>query len=277
MATSFIAYYRVSTKKQALGLDAQRDICQRFAEANGGCIVAEFSEKETGKDTGTLYTNRQQLVAALAAVKKQGAVLLVAKMDRLTRDLETGAHLCKNYDIRFCDHPSLRTATEQGIFFGMAMDERTFISTRTKQALAAKKEQRKALGLGANDLDERGKRATGKPNCTWTAEQQANAHKARKMAAVNDPNNSRAWALCIAYAGLPAAQIALRLNAAGFVTSRGSQWTSGAVIRLTNLMTSYAEARLGDPSMPVIGWPAGMTWKSYSADRKAMDAKQGAE
>lgn len=274
MATRFIAYYRVSTKKQSLGLDAQQDICQRFAAANDGTIVAEYSEQETGKDTGALYTNRKQLVAALAECKKQGAVLLVAKMDRLTRDLETGAHLCKHYEIRFCDHPSLKTAVEQGIFFGMATDERTFISTRTKQALAAKKAKRAAAGLSANDLDENGKRAAGKPNCTWTAEQRANAAKAKMVAAVTDPNNSRAWALCIAYAGLPAAQIAIRLNEAGFVTSRGSQWTSGSVIRLTNLMETYAAARLGDSSLPIIGWPAGMTWKSYSADRKA---QHGAE
>ena len=243
-STAFIAYYRVSTKKQSLGLDAQRDICQHFASANGGCIVAEYSEQETGKDTGTLYTNRQQLVAALAACRKQGAVLLVAKMDRLTRDLETGAHLCKNYDIRFCDHPSLRTATEQGIFFGMAMDERTFISTRTKQALAAKKEKRAAAGLGANDLDERGKRATGKPNCTWTAEQQQAAHLARKQKALDDEANRKAWALASALDGLPALQIAHRLNAAGFVTSRGCAWSASSVIRLQALFTAAGTIRI---------------------------------
>jgi DNA invertase Pin-like site-specific DNA recombinase len=81
---TYIAYYRVSTPRQGesgLGLDAQREAVQRFAAA--GTVIAEFTEIESGKK----HTNRPQLDAALAECKKKKATLVIAKLDRLARNV----------------------------------------------------------------------------------------------------------------------------------------------------------------------------------------------
>ena len=85
----FIAYYRVSTQKQGasgLGLDAQKDAVKRFL--NGGVweLIAEYQEVETGKGADAL-AKRPQLRAALDACRKQGATLIIAKLDRLARNV----------------------------------------------------------------------------------------------------------------------------------------------------------------------------------------------
>src|SRR5271168_2159005 len=84
-----IAYLRVSTAaqgKSGLGLEAQREAVQRFAAAEGRTIIGEFVEVETGKGADAL-DRRPQLSAALASAKKVGGAVLVAKLDRLSRDV----------------------------------------------------------------------------------------------------------------------------------------------------------------------------------------------
>src|SRR6516162_1012175 len=87
--TSAIAYYRVSTARQGksgLGIEAQKVAVQRFAEAEGLDVLAEHIEVETGKGADAL-DRRPQLAAALAQARKQKCPILVAKLDRLSRDV----------------------------------------------------------------------------------------------------------------------------------------------------------------------------------------------
>ena len=89
-----VAYYRVSIQKQArsgrngsgLGLEAQREALERFAQANGLQIVTEFTEIETGKGAEVLEL-RPQLASALNMARKRKCSVAVAKLDRLSRDL----------------------------------------------------------------------------------------------------------------------------------------------------------------------------------------------
>src|SRR5918995_2342831 len=86
---SIVAYLRVSTQRQqrsGLGIEAQRAAVTRFAEAEGLTIIAEFIEAETGKGADAL-DRRPQLAAALAAARSAKCSVLVAKLDRLSRDV----------------------------------------------------------------------------------------------------------------------------------------------------------------------------------------------
>lgn len=218
----YICYYRVSTRKQSLGLEAQRTTCRNYINTFGGCLVNEYQEKETGKDTGVHYANRPQLLAALEECKKEGAALLVAKADRLTRDLEDGAHLCKNHTIEFCDHPDMKDPIMQGLFFGLAMQERQYISERIKSALQELKAKGKRLGT-PKDKETLRKMAARSLEVRRGA---ARAHRANKMA----------WAVVEAMGNCSATSIAKHLNQAGFKTIRGRQWTGLAVRNLCALM-----------------------------------------
>ena len=139
----YIAYTRVSTNKQGLGLDAQRAIIEAYVKNNGGTIVATHTEKESGKDT----IHRPGLQAAIAEAKQHGAVLIVAKLDRLSRDIADIFTLQKDKALTFevCDMDASDTLM-LGIFATLAQKERELISKRTREALAALKAQGKQLG-----------------------------------------------------------------------------------------------------------------------------------
>ena len=90
-----VAYYRVSTERQGrsgLGLDAQRERCTQFAAQNGMQVTEAFTEVETGKGADTL-DRRPKLAAALAAARRHHGPVLVAKLDRLSRDVHLIAGL----------------------------------------------------------------------------------------------------------------------------------------------------------------------------------------
>ena len=139
----FVAYYRVSTDKQGksgLGLDAQRAaVGQRL---NGGPwkLVGEFTEVESGK-----RAKRPQLEAALATCKKQKAKLVVAKLDRLTRNVRFMLTLLDSgVEVLFCDMPDVSGAMGRFILTGMANVaelEAGLISERTKAGLAQSKKK----------------------------------------------------------------------------------------------------------------------------------------
>lgn len=214
---NYIAYYRVSTKKQGLGLDAQRASVMAYLNAeDGATLIAEYSEKESGK-----YSTRHELNNAIAHANQLGATLLIAKLDRLSRDVEFLFHLQKAITFKALDLPICNTMT-LAIFAGLAQQERELISSRTKAALAAKKAQ--GVKLGA-------------PNATFTDEMRAAAAVARTTNAKDNENNRRAYKLATALkaAGHTLRGIANELNEGGFKTARGKEFTAIQVSRLLEL------------------------------------------
>ena len=137
MEGQFIAYYRVSTQKQNLshlGLEAQQRMCVDFARSKGCEIVKEFCDVESGKSR-----TRAELWRAIEYAKANNVPLVIAKLDRLARDVEfTFKVINTGIDIHFCDMPVVNTMV-LGVFAAVAQYERELISQRTKQALAAKK------------------------------------------------------------------------------------------------------------------------------------------
>lgn len=139
----FVAYYRVSTDRQGasgLGLDAQRQAVAR--QVNGGQLVAEFTEIESGRR----HANRPQLLAALEECRKRHAVLLIARLDRLSRNVAFIAGLMESgADFVACDMPTANRLTIH-ILAAVAEHEREMISQRTKAALAEAKRRGTKLG-----------------------------------------------------------------------------------------------------------------------------------
>src|SRR5215213_6925424 len=148
-----IAYLRVSTKRQGrsgLGLEAQREALTRFVQAEGFELVSEFSEVETGKGADALEL-RPQLAAAMDRARRINAPVMVAKLDRLSRDVHFISGLMK-HRVRF-------VVTELGsdadpfmlhLYAALAEKERRLISERTKAALAAAKARGQRLGSRLN-------------------------------------------------------------------------------------------------------------------------------
>jgi len=140
----FVAYYRVSTAKQGasgLGLDAQREAVRAFLSGGNGTLSAEFTEVESGK-----RNDRPELVKALQACRVYGAKLVIAKLDRLSRDAHFLLGLEKaGVDFVAADMPMANRLTV-GIMAMVADEERRMISARTKVALAAAKARGAKLG-----------------------------------------------------------------------------------------------------------------------------------
>ena len=143
-----IAYLRVSTQKQGrsgLGLEAQRDIIARHCQTHGITVVGEYLEVETGKGSDAL-DRRPQLKAALTAARKIRAPIIVAKLDRLSRDVAFIAGLMADrIPFTCCDIPDA-DPFRLHLYAALAEQERRMISARTKAALAAKKAQGVKLG-----------------------------------------------------------------------------------------------------------------------------------
>jgi DNA invertase Pin-like site-specific DNA recombinase len=154
-----IAYVRVSTAQQGksgLGLEAQQAALARFAEAEGYKLLQTFEEVETGKGADAL-DRRPQLSAALKAAEQHKAPVIVAKLDRLSRDVHFISGLMS--------HKTPFIVAELGadadlfmlhLYAALAEKERRVISQRTKDALAAKKAQGVRLGgLNAGGIKKR--------------------------------------------------------------------------------------------------------------------------
>lgn len=132
---NFVAYTRVSTEGQGIGLDAQMAIINAWVKNNGGgTIIAALSEKASGKNL-----NRPVLKQALDMCRQSGATLIVAKLDRLSRDVADifTIRKRKGLDMVVCDIDANDTMM-LGIFATLAQKERQLISTRTREALAVR-------------------------------------------------------------------------------------------------------------------------------------------
>jgi len=132
-STGFIAYYRVSTDRQGrsgLGLEAQRAAVVRYLASVGGILIAEHTEVETGR-----RNDRPELQKALAGCRKHKARLVIAKLDRLSRNVAFIAALMDaGVEFVACDNPHATRLTLH-ILAAVAEHEREMISARTKAAL----------------------------------------------------------------------------------------------------------------------------------------------
>jgi len=210
----FVAYYRVSTRQQGssgLGLAAQQKAVKDYVKQN--TLLAEFTEIESGKND-----NRIELNKAIEFAKKNDAVLIVAKLDRLSRNVAFLFTLRDN-NVNFvcCDVPDLNTLTI-GIFSTLAQYERELISLRTKAALQVKKAAGCVLGNPSN--------------LTMAARQKGIV--VRKNNAVNDVNNVRAGCVVVQMrkANMPYSAIAKELNEKGFRTRNNKMFSHTQVKRL---------------------------------------------
>ena len=148
-----VAYLRVSTRQQqrsGLGIEAQRAAVQRFAEAEGLTLIAEFVEAETGKGADAI-DRRPQLAAALAAAKAGKCCVLVSKLDRLSRDVAFVAGLVAQR-VPFIVAELGRDADPfmLHLYAALAEKERRLISERTKAALSIRKASGSKLGNPSN-------------------------------------------------------------------------------------------------------------------------------
>jgi DNA invertase Pin-like site-specific DNA recombinase len=138
MGCKLVPYRRVSTQKQGasgLGLEAQDAAIEAYRAAHGCSIVATYTEVETGKKDD--MTNRPELVRAIAHAKRAKAILVIAKLDRLSRSVFVTAVLHKaGVEFIACDNPGANRMTIQ-ILAVVAENEARMISQRTKDALQA--------------------------------------------------------------------------------------------------------------------------------------------
>jgi DNA invertase Pin-like site-specific DNA recombinase len=208
MTKAVIAYYRVSTQKQGrsgLGLEAQRAAVLRFIEAEQLKLLAEFTEVETGKGSDAL-DRRPQLAAAMQAAKKQGASIVVAKLDRLSRDVAFISTLM----VRKVPFITAELGTQAdpfmlNIYAALAEQERRMISQRTKAALKAAKAR--GARIGTPDFGAKNKKAAAK--------------RALELKPV-----------FVELAELSARQIALELNRRKVATPTGAPWSGKTVSRV---------------------------------------------
>ncbi|MCK2054760.1 recombinase family protein [Methylobacterium sp. 37f] len=209
---SYVAYYRVSTAKQGasgLGLEAQRSAVLAHMRDQP---LAEFVEVESGKQD-----DRPQLAAALEMAKASNATLVIAKLDRLSRDVHFISGLMKaNVPILACDNPTADKFTLH-LYAALAEKERDLISERTKAALAAARAR--GVRLGTNE-----KRV-----------QRADAHAASLAAVLNE----------LRLQGITSTRaVAAALNAQGIVSPGGTQWSAMAVKRLMDRLADQEMASL---------------------------------
>lgn len=213
-----IAYYRVSTAKQGasgLGLDAQRASVEALCTSRGWDIIAPpFVEVESGN-----RSDRPELTAAIDRCRLTGATLVVAKVDRLSRNLAFLATLQES-GIRFvaADMPEANELTVH-IMAAVAQAERKMISERTKAALAAAKARGQRLG---NPNGAAAFRRAGKGTTAAKAALKAKANGNAKQLA---PTLDRLRAEGQQSLG----QLAKALNAEGIMTPRGGRWHPSSV------------------------------------------------
>lgn len=155
--TKYIAYYRVSTQKQGesgLGLEAQQAAVNTYVETNAGMLLETFQEVESGK-----RKNRPELNKAIQACKKQKATLVVAKLDRLARNVAFISSLMESkVDFIACDQPHANKFTIH-ILAAVAEFEREMISKRTKEGLKAAKRRGVKLGVHGKEVLSKRNRA----------------------------------------------------------------------------------------------------------------------
>jgi DNA invertase Pin-like site-specific DNA recombinase len=221
MATGdFIAYYRVSTKRQGasgLGLEAQRESVRNYLNGGNWRLLEEFTEIESGKKD-----DRPMLEEALKMCRLTNAKLIVAKLDRLSRNLEFLARLQSSKTKFVCaDMPEANELTIH-IMAAMAQHERQVISKRVKEALAIAKER--GTVLGNPRLSET--RPTDLTEANKQRQENYSAYLKDIRPVIEDIRKGGITSLL---------GIANELNRRGFQTRRGKKWTAQQVKNYTEL------------------------------------------
>jgi DNA invertase Pin-like site-specific DNA recombinase len=214
-----VAYLRVSTAQQGksgLGLDAQREAIARFIEAQGYSLAGAFVEVETGKGADAL-DRRPQLAAALAQARKARCPVIVAKLDRLSRDVAfISGLMAQRVPFVVAELGADVDPFMMHIYAALAEKERRLISERTRAALARKKAQGASLG-----------------NRTNLAEAQEKGAASNRAAAEAFAGNVLPLVRQIEASGIDSYRgIAAALNARGVRTARGGAWHATTVRNL---------------------------------------------
>lgn len=213
----YISYLRVSTAKQGksgLGLEAQRNVIDDHVHRGNWTVLNEFIEVESGRND-----DRIQLKKALEACERTGAKLLVAKLDRLSRDLAFIANIMKTrVEFIACDFPDANRLTIH-ILSAMAEYERELISNRIKGALKAAKARGKKLGNPQNLNSDAAKK--GRFLGTQSGQHKADEHAQRVYETIKGYTDK----------GMSLNGIARQLTESKVLTSRGKdcKWTATAV------------------------------------------------
>jgi DNA invertase Pin-like site-specific DNA recombinase len=214
-----VAYIRVSTAQQGrsgLGIEAQRDAIQRFAAAEGIELVAEFVEVETGKGADAL-DRRPQLAAALFAARRVDCPVVVAKLDRLSRDVAFIAGLmAQRVPFLVAELGADPDPFMLHLWAALAEKERAMISQRTRDALARAKANGKRLGNRTNLAEAQ---ASGRQ----VQVDQALARAANIMPVIREIQATGCSTL---------REVAVVLNRRGIQTPRGGFWTAMSVKRV---------------------------------------------
>ena len=224
--TRIVAYFRVSTKKQeksGLGLDAQRSTIADYTDQHGGTLIGEYIEVETGKSK-----IRPELNKAIAHAKRSKAQLVVAKLDRLARNVAfTSALMESDVDFLACDNPHANKFTIH-ILAAVAEHEAEQISQRTKDALAAAKRRGVKLGSARpGQWDGReGKRQAG------LLKAHKEAAKAHRQAFEDEYSDLFPTLKELHTSGHSLQSIADKLNDQGHTTRRGKPWNRMQVSRV---------------------------------------------
>lgn len=213
MHPEYFAYYRVSTTRQGesgLGLQAQQSATTTFLKSNGGVLLGEFTEVESGKKT-----DRKMLQRALSECRRTGAILLIAKLDRLARNVHFISGLLQS-DVRFIaiDMPNADRFMLH-VYAAMAEEEARRISERTKVALKAAKDRGVVLGANGRSLAQKRKA------------------RANQNAKTIGPKID-----ALKHAGLSYRAISDHLNTIGETTENGNVWHPTTVYRAHNRFRS---------------------------------------
>lgn len=219
----YVAYYRTSTSDQNLGLDAQQSqVLAYLTKNNDNLLLREFQEQETG----TNKKHRPKLAEAIQLCKQEDATLIIAKLDRLSRNVAFISSLMDSkVKFKALDLPDATNLTIH-IFAAIAQHEADLISSRTRAAL--------------QQLKERGIKLGSPQNLTQSARELG--WMANTLKAEANPNNIKAQAhiALLKKEGLTLRQMACKLNEAGFTTSTGKQFRANTVRRLLSRLEQAA-------------------------------------
>ncbi len=212
---ALIGYVRVSTGAQGrsgLGIEAQREALERFAEAEGFQLTRVFTEIETGRGSDALE-RRPQLAAALGEARKQRCPVVVAKLDRLSRDVHfISGLMAQRVPFLVAELGPDVDPFILHLFAALAEKERAMISTRTRAALAAAKAR--GVKLGGPKLRQARRLAL------QTVHANAERHAANVLPIIREVQRAGAQTL---------RDIANALNARGVSTARGGRWYAQTV------------------------------------------------